>query len=447
MNTCFCRNALLAVLVLISVHISTLSHAQEAGHRFVVVNPVKSALELIEKGQLQQAKAVLDAIDQLPEDKHALLEQNEIAYAHARLLQELGDHQQAVTILRQLLLKSPSRTRLRLELARSLYALKMDRQAKHHFELVLAGDLPDTVKKNIHLFLENIRMRRTWRTRFALALAPDSNRNSASGAETVDIFGLPFSLDDAARSSSGLGLFLSTGLDWNKTISPSLSIKAQANGQRTEHRGKDFDDTLAAFTMSATHTKNKWQHSLEALSYRRWFGSHAFNRGIGTRLSTHYASSDNWSYGASATLQHIRYDYDASRTGYLKGFDLFANHILDSQTRLSYEFGGQFHKARSKFQSFNSWRIGLNGYREIKGGLSISAGPFLHLQSYHASHPFYAKTRSDAMLGLSFELAFKKLAFAGLEPIIGYSFAQNRSNIDIYDFSRHRGTVGLKALF
>ena len=59
---------------------------------------------------------------------------------------------------------------------------------------------------NINRFLAAISSRKRLSTSVALAVATDTNVNAATNEESVEIFGLPFQLNEDARASSGVGL-------------------------------------------------------------------------------------------------------------------------------------------------------------------------------------------------------------------------------------------------
>ena len=113
----------------------------------------------------------------------------------------------AEALFRQILDHNPGLLRVRLELARTLFMAKRDEQADYHFQLAAGEHPPAQVMRNIIRFREAIRARRAWRFDFDFGFAPDSNINSATDKETVDIYGLPFKLDANGRARSGTGRF------------------------------------------------------------------------------------------------------------------------------------------------------------------------------------------------------------------------------------------------
>ena len=110
-------------------------------------------------------------------------------------------------MFRRILDRDPRLLRVRLELARTLFMERKDEQADYHFRLAAAEHPPVQVGATSLRFREAIRARRAWRFNVDFGFAPDSNINSATDKQTVDIYGLPFQLDPSGRARSGTGHF------------------------------------------------------------------------------------------------------------------------------------------------------------------------------------------------------------------------------------------------
>ena len=160
----------------------------------------------------------------------------------------------AIAALRRMLTIRPGLTRPRLELARAFFLQGEDTLARRHFERVLAGKPPPAVAANVRRYLGAIRARKRWSAYFGLALAPDTNVGAASGADTVWLpaFGtvLPFRVSDDSRPSSGVGLLLWGGAEYQQPL-PDLwgrPLRLRVGGDlwRQEYAHARFDRTLIA---------------------------------------------------------------------------------------------------------------------------------------------------------------------------------------------------------
>ena len=218
------------------------------------------ASALLRGGRAAQALAVLrPAIEARPNDLTLLFLVGRAAIAAAGRKGIDGETRDAfldaaIAALRRMLTLRPGLVRARLELARAFFLKGEDTLARRHFERVLAGKPPQAVAANVSRFLGAIRARKRWSAYFGFALAPDTNVGAASGADTVWLpaFGtvLPFRLNDDSRPSSGVGLLLWGGGEYQQPL-PDLwgrPLRLRMGGDlwRQEYAHARFDRMLIA---------------------------------------------------------------------------------------------------------------------------------------------------------------------------------------------------------
>ena len=191
---------------------------------------------------------------------------------------------EAVTAFRAILHDRPELVRVRLELARAFYLKGEDRLARGHFERVLAGGPPAAVAANVRRYLAAIRERRRWTTHLGATVAGDSNIGSASDAETISLFGLPFRTDPDARPVSGTGVSVRGGGEYQHPLSPRLRLRLGADAARREYAGSRFDGTdIAAHAGPRRLFGPRAEASLLATASRRSAGGRPQSRGLGLR--------------------------------------------------------------------------------------------------------------------------------------------------------------------
>ena len=78
-------------------------------------------------------------------------------FLRAQLAFAEGEYQEAIAIFRGMLSRNPSRPRIRLELARALFAARDYEAARYHFEFALGQTLDEGVRENVYAFLRAIR--------------------------------------------------------------------------------------------------------------------------------------------------------------------------------------------------------------------------------------------------------------------------------------------------
>ena len=158
---------------------------------------------------------------------------------------EAGDHDTAIAAFRKMLVEDPRLVRVRLELARAFYLKGEDRLAKRHFEQVLAGNPPPAVMLKVNCFLAQIRARRKWDMHAGFSIAPDTNIGASSDERIIYInvggARLPFTRDAEELTTSGIGLSMWTGGEYQHPLNDSLRMRAGANGSWREYEGRMFD--------------------------------------------------------------------------------------------------------------------------------------------------------------------------------------------------------------
>jgi hypothetical protein len=154
------------------------------------------------------------------------------------------DYDVAISLYRRILVREPNAERVRLDLARAFFLKGDYDNAERQFRFARAGDIDDTVKANVDHFLSEINRLREWTVNFALALAPDTNQNAATSANQVNIFGLPFALDKAARKQSGIGVAGYIGGEWSPLLADNVKARIGGNFARVDYSGGKFDDMI-----------------------------------------------------------------------------------------------------------------------------------------------------------------------------------------------------------
>ncbi|HET8727864.1 MAG TPA: porin family protein, partial [Alphaproteobacteria bacterium] len=186
---------------------------------------------------------------------------------------EARDYRGAEAAFRRILDRDPGLLRVRLELARTLFMEKKDEQADYHFRLAAGERPPRQVIRNIIRFREAIRARRAWRFNFEVGFAPDTNINSATDKQTVDIYGLPFQLDPGGRAQSGTGRLVGADASVRLNRDGKLPVYAGAYGRWVRYRDHRFDDSYAGAEAGPELQLAGGQLRTTATALKRWYGN------------------------------------------------------------------------------------------------------------------------------------------------------------------------------
>ena len=134
--------------------------------------------------------------------------------------------------------------------------------------------VPEPVAANIHTFLAEIRARRRWSFNAGFAVAPDTNIGSGSDERTITIYGLPFTRDAEELTSSGVGLVLWGGGEYQYPVGDEMRLRAGGNVWRREHSGSQFDEaSLAVHLGPRVLIDPKTEASALVTARQNWLGT------------------------------------------------------------------------------------------------------------------------------------------------------------------------------
>ena len=191
----------------------------------------------------------------------------------------------AIASLRTILINRPGLVRVRLELARAFFLKGEDSLARGHFERVLAGKPPAPVVANVQRFLAEIRARRRWTMYLGAAMSPDSNIGGASDERIIYINDLPFRRDAEELTTSGIGVSVWTGGEYQYPLGDRLRLRLGGDLSRQDYGGSNFDQTSVS-----VHAGPRWlvdrdtEVSLVGNARRRWTGTAPSHDDLGARV-------------------------------------------------------------------------------------------------------------------------------------------------------------------
>ncbi len=244
-----------------------------------------------------------------------------------------GDAGTATSRFRAILKDNPDQTRVRLELAKALLMQGKYSAADYHLRLAMNDEgLPEDISRMIGNARSVIRSKRKFRFGFDFGFAPDTNINSATAAETVDInFGpnrVPISLDDTARARSGMGATASLYAGMRLPVGGAVSLVSDFDADSVTYKNNDFSDYSLQFAAGPELAlSDRTDVRLQGVGLYRWYGGkvaakqfgakvtlqHEFGRSqrVAFQIDTRRTASElntgytGWQLGANATFEQV----------------------------------------------------------------------------------------------------------------------------------------------
>lgn len=388
--------------------------------------------------QADERSHVPPAVDQLLAER---------TFRDAMTSYSAGDYRRAEALFRRILERNPRLVRVRLELARALYMQRSDEEADYHFSLAAAERPLPQVARNITRFREAIRARRALRASLEFGFAPDSNINSATGKQTVDIQGLAFQLDPSARRKSGTGRFVGGEASVRLDRLGPVPIHLVAHGRWTQYGRHGFDDAYAAIEAGPEFRVAGGRLRAAATGLRRWYGGQPLVTSLGAHLDYERLAGDRWALGASLSVRRNDYARRSDFDGWDAEARLSARRPL-GRTALGFAWAGaQRGRTNDPGQAYWKAAAGIGLLKEIRWGLRPQVSVDIARQVNDGPLAPFGHRRRDWLLRSSISIYKRDWNVGGLAPSLSVSVTRNASTIPLYDERRRRAEVRLTKAF
>ena len=356
---------------------------------------------------------------------------------------------EAIAAFHVMLVQRPDLVRVRLELARAFFLKGEDGLAQRHFEQVLAAGVPDEVAANVNVFLDDIRSRGRWSFNVGFALAPDSNIGAGSEERTIfiPVFGLPlpFERDAEELTTSGIGVSVWGGAEYQVPVAEQLRLRAGGQASRREYSGSEFDQFFLA-----THLGPRWlidpstEGSLLASARQRWIGTVPDNRELGGRLEVARRLTPRVTVSANTSWHDRRYRTRTHLDGPVWDASLRGVWVVTPTVRASLSAGYAKEKPEQERARSRSRWLGLGVDVALPLGFTVGAGVDVRWTDFEAEwfpNTPIGENRADRTRSLNLSVHNRGVTVVGFSPQLVVVNEARDTNAQAYDFQRTRGEL------
>jgi len=399
------------------------------------------ALQLMEQGRRDEAQAVLE---QLAKDNAGGRERQ---FLQALLDASDGRLDDAISGLRSILDQDPTLLRVRLELARALFADGEDEAADYHFQLA-AADRPGVhVMQAISQYRQAIRHRRAWRFEFETALAPDTNINGATDADHIRLLGLPFKLDEASQRRSGLGVAVNASGSYRFRRDSAMPIYAAVWGHSLRYRDQSFNDESAGIELGP-EWKIRWGRlRATGRGALRWLGGNPYETRAGTRLSLETMLPPGWMLLNAVAVEQVVYPDQKHLDGFEASLTSGLSQALGPQTIASAWISLSRKSAGHGGYAFTQGALGMGLSHELALGLRAGAAVGYVRSIYDDALPVFGIRRKDRTWTFEASLMKRDWNVAGFAPQVRVSYGDTQSSVALNESQRWRAELGITRVF
>jgi len=401
-----------------------------------------AAVLLMQAHRLAEARRVLIAM------AHANPGDNEVQFLLGMIAIEEKAYPEAIRRFRRILAHEPAAVRVRLELGRAFYLAKDYDNAERQFRLARAGKLPPAAEANVDKYLFAIRQERQVSSNLSVALAPDTNLNAGPSISAVDLFGLPFQLSSDARQRSGLGIALGAGGEWSPPISGAfrLRIGGQFDGVQYPAAGA-FDDMTLGVYAGPRLVYQRWDVSVLATGFERWYGRSFYNSGAGGAVQGTYYATPRLGLTGSIGAQQVTYRPPAGQGGPAVSGSAGFFYTLSPLSTVSGGGSVSRQDAAQSVYSFTASQVQVGYFRDLPGGVSASIQPSLAHIDYDSAQIGFGVPRKDRQWQVRVTALDRRIDIAGFTPKITYTHTDNASDISLFRYRRDQAQIGLTRSF
>jgi outer membrane protein len=400
------------------------------------IERVKLLIHLAKTGDVEAVQTLLSAHPL--EGPHA---NNRALFIEGLLLKSQGKLTQAVEKFRAALAQDPSLTLVRSELAQTLVELQEDDSAKHQFQLLAADAPSEEAASGIRSFIDQVDARTPFKFSGYVSLAPSTNLNNGSKRDTIYAPGVgqTFDINASSKAKSGFGVAGGLNAGYTKRLGNDFSFVAGAGANARLYDDKDFN----SYGLSQTA-------EIRRLVEHGYFG---FGAVSSQSLKKDKVGVSYVSYGPrlSASLQVTAQNHLSASSTYewrnnidhkgIEGTALMLNgawtHAFDASLNATVFGGLDIIKSETTGASYTSHSAGMTVYKELTFGITSRLTGEVERSNFEDYDALSAAYREDTRLTGTIELTKRDLNLMGFAPSLSYSYTENLSNVNLYDFNNH----------
>lgn len=404
--------------------------------------------KLVAARRFAEAKPMIEALAGVPQ--YSL----EYRFLTGFIAEQTGDYPRAASMFRAILVDDPKQTRVRLELARTLFAMGRAQAADREFRLAAEDrDLPPDVLRTIRLARNVIRSKRAWTLNVDAGFAPDSNINNATGADSITVlFGaipIPLTLSPDARARSGTGYFATIDSGLKLPVGGGVSLLGDVDVARTDYRERAFDDFSYELAAGAELALGQdLRVRMQAVGADRVYGHRLATRQIGLKGGMEADLSQSGRLGLQLDVRRTTAPFDNSYNGWQSG--LYATYERVVARSFVTSAGLFVRRDALRAAAYSSVELGalagLGGELPLGFNLGLSGSASRAL--FDAPIPLFSDApRHDWRFSLRATLGNRAFNWRGFSPTIGISWGRIDSTLPFYANNRTRLRVALARYF
>lgn len=281
-----------------------------------------------------------------------------------------------------------------------------------------------------------------------LAIAPETNPQRRTSAETIDMLGLPFVLDDRARERAATALRLSLGHIWAPPLSGRARLRFAALGDARLFR----DSTLNEITLR-TEAGLEFARGTDGLVgggvlvQGRWLGGSLWSRAPGVYLTWQERLGQTTVVETRAEALWLSHPDAPGLDGRRATLNLGIRHRAGPRLTLS---GTAMLARQQAVAASEGWRaagVTLGADHAFGNGLTLGLSVGRSRQRHDGPSPLFGRVRADDLTTVGLRLSHRDIRIAGQVPVLELTHERQSSTIALHDYRTTRVSIGFVQRF
>jgi outer membrane protein len=363
---------------------------------------------------------------------------NRTLFIEGMVLKSKGKYTEAAKNFRAALADDPKLTLVRAELAETLVILQQDDSAMHHLRLLAAEAPNEQAATGIRSFIDQVDARTPYKFTGYVSFAPSTNVNSGSKHTTVysPALGINFATE---QPKSGLGVAGGVSGAYSKRLGDDLMFVASGGVDARLYDDPIFNSYGMNQSLELRHLLQQGYVGIGLVSSQQLDNQNYEPSYIsyGPRVSASLQVSPLDHLSISVFHEWSEPFIQGAKNSTTLMLDAAWTHAWDATLNATL-FGGFDHvKTDLKVSSYQTVSAGLSVYKELTYGITVNIVGQVGKIDYAGFNALAGVTRSDKKVSGSLTLTKRDFNFQGFAPSATYSLSDTFSNINNYDSVSH----------
>lgn len=368
-------------------------------------------------------------------------------WGRALVLMQAGQTEAALPLLEGLVSQDPANKDYRFELALALYRLGSDFRAKWHLDQVRGAGLTEPEARMVEHLRDRIDARRIWSGYLGLRLRPESNVGRQTTDNSVNVGGLNFALNPAARGRPGTSTIVTAGLGVHPNVAPRTKAVLRLNSWLRHNRDRALRDYQLVGRAGLGHSPDPRRRIAGGILLgHRWVADRAYSASSGLWLdhSVLVGAAGRLDLGTEVSATDTRGAIPDSRRYLLSAS---YSHAVTGNAQLA--LGGFLERTDTAQGNLAGHRQGLSlsGLYMFRGGLVAGLRLATQTDRRDGPEPVFGVARRDRNLTLDLSIHHREFRIGMFAPELQIGFERNRSNIPLADYDNKYLSIGLTRNF